>query len=37
LPSGLDSRMVVLADQTSSSTNWKSSFFSAMTMRTLRT
>ncbi len=37
LPKGLDCTMVVLAAHTSSRMNWYSSFFSAMTMRTLRT
>ena len=37
LPKGLEAMMVVSAAQTSSSTNWYSSFFSAMTTRTLRT
>ena len=36
LPSGLDLSISSLA-HTSSSTSWKSSFFSAITMRTLRT
>ncbi len=36
LPSGLDSSTTSVA-QTSSSMSWKSSFFSAITMRTLRT
>ena len=37
LPKGLDWVMVVSAAQTSSRMNWYSSFFSAITMRTLRT
>ncbi len=37
LPSGLASGTVESAAQGSASSSWKSSFFSAMTMRTLRT
>lgn len=37
LPKGLNSTMVESGAHTSSSSNWYSSFFSAITMRTLRT